>query len=104
MKKVYSSDNNFVVSSLRDLLEANHIRCLIKNEYLQGGVGELPVMECWPELWIFEDFQYDKAKTLIAGMLDAEHSESWHCGCGEHIEGQFGECWNCGESRPLSQP
>lgn len=39
MKKVYGSYNNFIVGSLRDVLEQHGIRCLVRNEHLQGGGG-----------------------------------------------------------------
>jgi hypothetical protein len=104
MKKVYSSDSYFLVGHLRQLLESQHIRCIAKNEFLQGGAGELPPTECWPELWIAEDFQYDKAKELVEGFLasSAEIVTGWRCPeCGEHLEGQFTACWYCGADRPL---
>jgi hypothetical protein len=103
MKKVYSSDSFFLVGHLRDLLENHHIKCIAKNEFLLGGAGELPPTECWPELWIAEDFQYQKARELIEGFLasNAEPGSEWHCArCGECIEGQFSACWRCGVERP----
>ena len=105
MKKVYSSDSYYLVGHLRDLLEHHHIRCIAKNEFLLGGAGELPPTECWPELWIAEDFQYEKAKELVEGFLasSAEAGGEWPCpGCGEGIEGQFSACWRCGAERPLN--
>ncbi len=78
MKKVYSSDSYYLVGHLRDLLEHHHIKCIAKNEFLFGGAGELPPTECWPELWIAEDFQYEKARQLVEGFL-ARHGgvASW---------------------------
>lgn len=103
MKKVYSSDSFFQIGQLRELLERHHIRCIAKNEYLIGGAGELPPTECWPELWVVEDFQYEKARELVEGFLAAPEDGlgEWLCpACGEHLEGQFGACWRCGTSRP----
>lgn len=103
MKKVYSSDDFLLVGHLRRVLENHHIECIAKNEYLIGGAGELPPTECWPELWVAEDFQYEKAKELIDSFLaagPAEHT-AWRCpSCGEQLEGQFSECWQCGSGRP----
>lgn len=103
MKRVYSSDNPLIVAHLRQVLEANHIPCLTRNEFLQGGAGELPPIECWPELWIMEDFQAAKARALVEATLAVNLSppESWHCPhCGEPLEGQFTACWHCGTERP----
>ena len=102
MKKVYSSDSFYLVGLLRQLLEDQHIKCITKNEYLLGGAGELPPTECWPELWVTDDEQVDRARSLVEAMLaiDMETATDWSChGCGEAIEGQFSACWNCGETR-----
>ena len=103
MKKVYSSDSFFLVGHLRELLENHHIRCIPKNEFLLGAAGELPPTECWPELWIAEDFQYEKAREIIEGFLagNGERRGEWCCpACGERLEGQFTACWSCGTERP----
>ena len=103
MKKVYSSDNYFLIGHLRQLLESNYIKCIAKNEFLLGGAGELPPTECWPELWVAEDFQYEKAKEIVEGFLaDTDGGGApWHCpACGEHSEAQFTACWSCGAERP----
>ena len=103
MKKVYSSDNYFLVGHLRQLLENHHIDCIVKNEYLLGGAGELPPTECWPELWVAEDFQYEKAKELVeAFVASGGQGGPWACpACGERSEAQFTACWSCGAERPL---
>ena len=104
MKKVYSSDSYFLVGHLRQLLESHHIKCIAKNEFLLGGVGEIPPTECWPELWVVEDFQYEKARQLVEGFLaSAQDSDAdWHCPeCGVRLEGQFTACWRCGTERHI---
>ncbi len=102
MKRVYCSDNYLLVGHLRQVLEDHHIRCVVKNEHLIGGAGELPPIECWPELWVAEDFQLGKARQLVEAFLSSTRDAGgWDCpGCGEAIEGQFSECWNCGNYRP----
>jgi hypothetical protein len=104
MKKVYSSDNFMLVGHLRQMLENHHIACIAKNEFLIGGAGELPPTECWPELWVAEDHQYEKAKALVDAFVAATEASApaWHCpACGEWLEGQFTQCWKCGEGRPV---
>lgn len=105
MKRVYSSDNPLIVGHLKRVLEANHIACIIRNEYLLGGAGEIPPIECWPELWVLEDFQQQRARALVESALamDYEAGGGWCCsGCGEPQEGQFTACWACGTERPPS--
>ena len=105
MKRLYSSDNYMLVGQLREVLEDNHIRCIVKNEHLIGGAGELPPIECWPELWVAEDFQLGKARELVDAFLStAPELDGWRCsGCDEEIEGQFSECWSCGKDRPSTR-
>ena len=104
MKRLCSAHDHMLIGHLRQILENNAIRCVTKNEYLWGGVGELPPNECWPELWVLEDFQYEKAKALVDAVLSTSEKQgrAWRCSdCDEPIEGQFTECWKCGNSRPL---
>lgn len=97
MKKVYSSDNIIMAGHIHSLLEANGIDCHLRNMNLSGGIGELPINECWPEVWINNEADYTLAKDLITTTLSkAEQRESWKCKCGEVIEGQFEVCWSCG--------
>ena len=103
MRKVYSSDDFLLVGHLRQVLENHHVRCLVRNEHLIGGMGELPPIECWPELWVQEDFQLERARALIDACLEdrARPRRDWRCPrCGEALEGQFTACWQCGAERP----
>jgi hypothetical protein len=103
MKKVYSSFDSIMVNHLKNILASHHIDCMVKNEWLSGAAGELPPIECWPELWVKET-QYEQAQTIITQMFEQQNEEntllSWICSnCQEEIEGQFTACWQCGESR-----
>ena len=100
MKKVYSSDNLIMAGHVHSLLEANGIDCHLRNMNLTGGIGELPVNECWPEVWVNDDRDFDVAKNLIETTLSqAKVNQRWRCQCGELIEGQFDICWACGSER-----
>jgi len=102
VKMVYTAENILMVSHIRNVLEAHGIDCLLRNQYLSGGAGEIPPMVVWPELWVTDDAQYPRAKELVDAYLTAAPREdSWTCpSCGESMEGQFMICWNCGASRP----
>jgi hypothetical protein len=103
MKKIYSSYNPMLVAQLRQVLEANHVDCLVRNDYLQGAAGELPPTECWPEIWVVHDFQHDKARDLVEAFLDAGELPGgpWTCDdCGEALDPVFSQCWRCGYERP----
>ena len=82
---------------IHSLLESNGIESHLRNMNLSGGIGELPINECWPEVWVIDDVDYDNAKELISTtFLKVEHKQNWQCECGEKIEGQFNTCWSCG--------
>jgi hypothetical protein len=100
MKTVYSSSNISLVSIFQNILEENGIRCWIKNEFLSAGIGEIPPIECWPQLCVADD-DFLVAQHMVDDALSKKETLGWKCGsCGEDIEGQFTECWNCGASRP----
>lgn len=102
MKKVYSADNPVMVGHIQSLLEQAGIDSEIRNQALSGAMGELPPIECWPEVWIRRDEDYDRALALVEAEIHGLHDrgDSWRCSCGETIEGQFSHCWNCGRERP----
>ena len=102
MKKLYTSPDPLIISHLQNILESYGICCIIKNEYLAGAAGEIPLTECWPELWIRKDSQYERAINILEKALALQeiYFPSWKCTkCAEELEGQFTSCWRCGESR-----
>ena len=106
MKKVYSAKDPLMVAHLKNVLAMFGIHCITRNLDLSSAAGELPPIECWPELWITNDEKLDRAKSIIRKTLAPLESvkKPWRCaGCGEELEGQFTECWNCGRSRLRSE-
>ena len=103
MKKVYGSHDPIQIAQLRSLLEANHIECITRNDFLMGGAGELPVMETWPELWVLDNARYAQALALIeAYQQESPAGAPWTCAkCSEAIDAQFSQCWRCGHERPI---
>ena len=77
-----------------------------RNEHLGSIVGEIPFQEVWPELWVRNDLDYDRALQLLdRATLEAESPGTpWRCpSCGTEVEGQFAACWNCGRAPPRSK-
>jgi len=102
MKMVYTAHNLMQVGHMRNVLESEGIRCVIRNDGLVGGAGELPLNETWPELWVEREMDWTRAEQLVEETLAyVPTGTSWICrGCGEELEPQFTECWNCGGNRP----
>lgn len=105
MKLLYSAPNTLQVGHIRNLLEAEGIACQLRNEFLSGGMGELPPTEAWPELWV-DEWDLARAQQLLEAFLQepAATLPEWVCPvCGERIEGQFSACWRCGRERPQAR-
>jgi hypothetical protein len=85
------------IAHLRNVLESAGIRCMVRNDRLAGALGEIPFVECWPELWVHEPGQALRARGLIdEAMRPGPADEPWQCpSCGECIEPQFAQCWRC---------
>jgi hypothetical protein len=99
MKVVYSASNLVMVAHFRSLLESHGVPCRIRNEFLAGAAGELPPVECWPQLCVEDHVEARAREILKAVAQPAQGQPEWTCsGCGELIEGQFTECWQCGRS------
>ena len=93
-----------MIEHVRAVLAQEGIKTSVRNQYLTGGIGQLPAFDCWPELWLLDDAQTQRAQAIINTLLaESTHVAlaSWRCqACQEMIEGQFALCWNCGEPSP----
>jgi hypothetical protein len=100
MKKVFSSAQGFETGFITSMLEEAGIAYTIRNQYLSGAIGELPPTECWPEIWVNHDEDYNRAMDMVnSATLEIKDNGPWRCGCGEKNEGQFASCWKCGKDR-----
>ncbi|MSP38318.1 MAG: DUF2007 domain-containing protein [Deltaproteobacteria bacterium] len=102
MQRIYSSKDSLMIGHLKNVMASFGIQCVTKKLDLISAAGELPPIECWPELWVIEDNKANRAKSILKKALAPLSSvkKPWSClGCGENIEGQFSECWNCGCDR-----
>ena len=99
MKKVTSAPTLITVAHYMNLLKSEGIKAFIRNEHLGAVLGEMPFQEVWPELWVLNDLDLDRARQLIDEEIVAESpTEPWICRvCGSENEGQFAVCWKCQE-------
>jgi hypothetical protein len=99
MKKVFTHENRMIVYNMKNMLEAEGIEIVIKNEYSGGGVGDLPAFDTWPELWIRKEVQLAQAESILQSVASPAVADDWFCGvCREKNDAVFCICWNCGRS------
>lgn len=103
MRRICTSDNGVIIGHVRQVLDNHAIPCIVRNDFLAGGAGELPVNETWPEIWVIDDRDFDRARALVDAIVATAHASDppWRCtSCGELVEGQFTDCWRCGAAGP----
>src|SRR4029078_762762 len=69
MKRVFSGINLADITHLKNLLEKSGTGSFIKHAYLGAAVGELPVFDVSPELWVFTDGDAPRAEAVIREAL-----------------------------------
>jgi hypothetical protein len=103
MKQVHIARHAPEAHLVRGFLASNGIACEVRGDLLTSGWGELPLDVC--SVWVHDDRDYHRARELVAeffsGAFARRHGgEGWRCtSCGEPIEGQFTQCWQCGALR-----
>jgi len=103
VQRVATAESLAEIGHYRNVLEQNGIRCYVKNEQLSGALGEVPFLECLPELWVLTDRDALRAERLLRELREGatERTGNWQCPkCGESNEAQFASCWHCGTSDP----
>ena len=98
LKKIYSAASLPDAHLIRNLLGEAGIEAHVLNENAQGGVGQLPVMEAYPQIWIVDEREMSRAREIIQAF---EHMPSIRSTvrcqqCAEDNPSNFQVCWNCG--------
>ncbi len=101
MKKIYAAANLQDAHIIAHTLKAEGIQCHIFNENMQSGVGEIPFVQAYPEIWVVLEADEPRALAMIREFEHTEDEPSpLRCPrCGEENPGNFQQCWHC--SRPL---
>jgi rubrerythrin len=101
MKFLASADNLMIATLWQQVLETAGIRCDLRNRYIGAAVGELPADQVAPQVWIRDERDEERAKALLDELRRPKKLPTWNCfECGEVVEGQFYQCWNCEAVRP----
>ena len=96
MKRVFRAASLLQVAHARNVLIAAGIDSELRNQYLAGALGDLPMLETWPQLWV-EDALESAALRALQNAATTPAGPAWVCAqCGEELEPQFTTCWRCG--------
>jgi hypothetical protein len=96
VKRVFRAASLLQVAHARNILIAAGIDSELRNQYLAGALGDLPMLETWPQLWV-EDALESAALRALEKAATAPTGAPWTCAqCGEQLEPQFTTCWRCG--------
>ena len=97
MHRIYTAatlpDAHLVVG----LLAQAGIAAKVFNENAQGGVGEIPFIHAWPEVWLENEDDTERALDVIRKLERGGTNQQIQCRkCGESNPDNFEICWNCG--------
>lgn len=102
MKKLYVSEDWFSIQQVAQMLQANSIPYMVKNEFASGAIGELAPQDAQPEVWLLDADWYAKANELLDDLRHvAADGTEWICPeCDERNGSSFEVCWHCGTCNP----
>jgi hypothetical protein len=96
MKRVFRAASLIEVAHARNVLLSAGIQSELRNQYIGGALGDLPMLETWPQLYV-EDGDEAAALRTLARAAKVPTGPPWTCEqCGERSEPQFTHCWRCG--------
>ena len=102
MKKLDTFNDIVTANIYKAKLEMADIDILIKNDYPPGI--SISLGNQLPELWVIHDQDLARAREIIqqVDQPDKSNQSDWTCKkCGEKLDAQFDECWQCGQLREI---
>lgn len=97
--KIYTATHPLEAHMLMQLLHQQGIACELRGEMLLRCAARSMDSSSAPSLWLQKPEQQTAAQQIIREFLNPP-AECWQCPeCGEHHEGQFSACWQCGFSQ-----
>jgi hypothetical protein len=109
VKRVFVARHPTEAHLMKDLLETEGIASEIQGEGLFGARGEAPLTpDTLPSVWVVNDADEDRAREFVSKYERQDKATpslvaTWTCpACGETVERQFSQCWNCNSPDPRS--
>ena len=113
MQQIYTARDEMDAHFLQGLLEQEGIESVIQGEALEGAWGTLAISsKSLPGVWVNEA-EVARARPIVEEYQRREEANAgkepearvagvtWKCPkCGEEVEDQFDQCWNCGSEKP----
>ena len=99
MRRLAQAPNIAIATLWADMLSQAGMAASVQRYFLSGIAGDLPPDQCLPEVWVTHDDHEARAKALLHDLQNLPQRR-WTCGCGEHVEGGFEQCWNCDAAMP----
>ncbi len=98
MIKVYTAGSLQDAHILLGLLRADGIDARILNASAYGGVGEIPFDQAYPELWLVDPADLDRARVVFEAFdRPFDGTSDARCpACAEDNPASFAVCWHCG--------
>lgn len=101
LRRVYGARDGTEAEFVRMLLEQAGIEAVVEGAATDAVLGPVLGAPAAASVWVPEA-QMGDARNVIESYQrgQPDRGDAWTCPtCGEAIEGQFTECWNCGTSR-----
>lgn len=97
MLRLYTAADLSEAHLLAQLLERAGITARVFNEHAQGAMGEIPFVHAWPEVWLLEEADLERAQRVLDAWRQAPPTPPRRCrDCDEENPGSFETCWRCG--------
>ncbi|QKT04893.1 DUF2007 domain-containing protein [Ectothiorhodospiraceae bacterium 2226] len=105
MRRVYRAANLQEAYLILHRLQHAGIPARIFNEHLAGGLGDLPFTHVYPEIWVEDARDAERALSAVREYEAAARAaaDTLNCPrCGEENPRTFELCWQC--AAPLEPP
>lgn len=100
MIRLCQSESAFTIQQYYDALQSQGIACLIRNQFISGAAGDLPIQDTQPELWLMNKDDLVIAKKVLEEITASGEDGEWVCSsCHEPQEPAFNLCWQCQQPR-----
>ena len=100
MHKLYAASSLQEAYLIAGMLATAGIDAQILNQHSQGGLGEIPFGEVYPEIWLADDANMAAARRIIDAYeqpaADPGTVVCWSCH--EENPADFDVCWHCGKA------